>query len=178
MLFTSKNLNISFKKVLLLVLNIAIVLSAKKKQKSKSSITLKEKANYASRVLNLTDDTFGEFNKTNRQFYMYFMSNTCKKCEIFKTKYEELSDKLYNSNWKIPCVQVNTDLSPKLTKHYDIKKTPKLFFANYEENEFHKFTGKKTPKLLLKFIDLHFSVLVRHEFNRCQITLIKLKITH
>merc|ERR1712032_913092 len=127
MLFTFNNTKFSFMKVLLLILNIAIVLSAKKKKKEKKA-PVKRKANYTSRVMNLSDDTFAEFNSTNKPFYLYFTSNNCKKCKVFKPKYEQLSDKLHSSKWQIPCIQINTDLSPKISNITTSKK-PQNYFS-------------------------------------------------
>ena len=89
----------------------------------------------------------------------------CKKCEIFNPKYEESSDLSSKTAWNIPFVRINASKNPKLKEKYKIKKNQKLFFANYEENEFHKFTGKKTPKLLLKFIDLHLNYTIQEIFK-------------
>jgi thiol-disulfide isomerase/thioredoxin len=158
MLFTSNKLNISFTKVLFLVINLAIILSARKKKKTNSTATKERvKVQYTSRVLNLTDETFGEFNRTNKQFYLYFMSNNCTKCNIFNPSYEQVSDQLYNSELKIPCVQVNIDLNPNLAKHYDMEKVPKLFFANYLENEFFAYSGGNKPRSLMQYINYHLN---------------------
>lgn len=152
----SRKTNFNFLKVLLLIFNIAYILSAKKKNKTKSTKPKRVKNNYTSRVINLTDENFSEFNKTNQIFYLLFTkSNTtkCKKCKIFKQDYEEVSDILYNSKWKVPCAQINIDQNPNLKSKYEIKKAPRLFFANYPEEDFHEYHGRNTPKSLISYIN-------------------------
>lgn len=155
MLFNNSNNSLTYRKsltlfsVLLLLINISLTL-AKKNKKSKAP---KKAKNFTSRVLNLTDDTFAEFNSTNKQFYLYFMTNKCKKCDIFNPKFDELSDLLQKTQYKIPCVRVNLDENKKLQEHYEINSTPKLFFANYEDNDFHEYHGKNSPKTLINYVN-------------------------
>jgi hypothetical protein len=150
MLFIFNKLNNFSIKALLLIINIAIIVSAKKKK-------TKAKANYTSRVVNLTDDSFGQFNKTNNLFFLFFTSNDCKRCDFFYPQYQHLSDQLYNSNWKIPCVLVNKDQNPNLANHYNVTKTPKIYFANYVENEFLEYHGRNTPKSLVEYANHHLN---------------------
>lgn len=156
-MLSTLNLKISYIKALLLIVNIAIIFSKKKKTVKAKAPKAKVPSNYTNRIQNLSDESFGQFNKTNNLFFLYFTRNDCKKCNRFYPHYLELSDKLFNSEYKIPCVLVNTDQSPNLKSHYNITKPGKLYFANYKENEFYKYEGVNQPKYIIEYANHHLN---------------------
>lgn len=151
MMSTNPNkLNLSLPKFLFLI-SLLIIGTISKKAKKEKPVT------YTSKVIEMNDETFENFNKTNKQFYVFFTGEKCKKCDKVNSKYEESSDLSSKTKWNIPHVRININKNPKLKEKYGIKRGPKFFFANYDENEFHEFSGRKTPKEFLKFIDHHLN---------------------
>lgn len=154
MLFKIQNNKISLKNSvaslysLLLMLTSLVMLMNSKKEKVQS----KQDTNFVSNVLDLDDLTFSEFNKTNTKFFLYFYESNCKKCEKFSPKFAK-SSAMPQGQYGVKFAQVNLDKSPKLREHYDIHKVPEVYWANYQEEDFHEYPGRLAPKSLLKFIN-------------------------
>lgn len=146
-----KSLIITISLVLILTSFLSLITTSKQ-EKQPSETKQEQKTTFESRVIELNDETFPEFNRTNSKFYLYFYEDNCKKCDKFALKFDK-SSFLAEGQFGVKFAKVNLDKSPKLREHYAIHKFPEVFWANYEEADFHEYPGRLAPKALLKFIN-------------------------
>jgi len=111
-----------------------------------------EQSPEGSKVIELDESSFQEFNRTNSKFFLYFYGDNCKKCNSFSPKYDK-SSIFAEGKWEVKYVKVNADKNPNLKTFYNVHKVPEVFWANYEENDFHEYPGRMAPKALVKFIN-------------------------
>ncbi len=135
--------------IAILILSFAASLTNSKEEKQTQN---KTDTQFESRVVELDDSNFTEFNKTNTKFYLYLYEDNCKKCIKFSAQFDK-SSFLAQDKFGVKFAKANLDKSPLLRKHYSIHRLPEVFWANYEEQDFHEYPGRLAPKALVKFIN-------------------------